>query len=166
MLQCPSAHWSLKKKRNPKRQILNRENGFIFFSCTSSKSQWVTAFLLLISRTTHLQYPVGISPEKEREHTEAANSNYHESKWIYYHTSHSYSVFFISRCLGATLAAFPTRLHYTQLVSWQAKQNNEGGTVIMRQTITKQRMERWQNEMALRSKHLEWPKTKHCHITH
>lgn len=33
--------------------------------------------------------------------------------------------------LGVMLGAFPTHLHYAQLVSRQAKQNKEGGTVVI-----------------------------------
>jgi len=36
------------------------------FSCTFSRSWWVTVCLLLIPRTTHPQYPVGILPKKMR----------------------------------------------------------------------------------------------------
>jgi len=52
--------------------------------------------------------------------------------------------FLYNSVLGAPLGAFPAHRHYPPLVRRHAEQNKEGGTaVVMRRTITKQRMERW-----------------------
>lgn len=83
-----------------------RQNGFIMFSCTSSKSWWVIARLLvwifpelpvfnILLASCRRGFLKKKKRKKRRQRAHGSNnSNYHKSKWTYYHNSHSDSVFF------------------------------------------------------------------------
>ena len=112
-----------------------RQNGFIMFPCTSVRSRWVTACLfadfpeqaisnILLASCLRGGNKIRNRTKKKKEHTEAANSNYHKSKWIYYHNSHSYSVFFHISVLGgdALSLSYPSPLPSACQEASQAEQ--------------------------------------------